>query len=202
MTTAAAPETEIKIMAEPGQNPATFRFVVDRPVLPGAGVRFADKAEAAGSPLPEALFALPEITSVQIGENVVTLTKEGPSEWLPIARQVGAAIRSHLRSGAALVSPAALEKQSAADADARKRIETVFESTINPAVAGHGGFVELVDFKNGIVYVKMSGGCQGCSSSMATLKYGIERMVREAYPELVDVVDVTDHTAGANPYFQ
>jgi Fe-S cluster biogenesis protein NfuA len=95
-----------------------------------------------------------------------------------------------------------LAKQAAADAAARTKLEQVFETQVNPAVASHGGMVELVDYKNGVVYVRMAGGCQGCASSQATLKMGIERLVREAVPEVVDIVDVTNHSAGANPYYR
>lgn len=84
----------------------------------------------------------------------------------------------------------------------RRKINKVIEEMINPAVASHGGKVHLVDFLNDVVYVRMSGGCQGCSSSTATLKNGIERLIREEFPQVQGVVDVTDHELGTNPYYQ
>lgn len=83
----------------------------------------------------------------------------------------------------------------------RRRIQKVIEDMINPAVASHGGRVDLVDFVNNNVYLRLSGGCQGCASSSATLKNGIERLLREEFPEVGDIVDVTDHASGTNPYY-
>lgn len=199
--TAPPPDAEIRITAEPTTDATTMRFVVDRTVLDGAA-RFGGKAEAAGSPLAEAIFDIPVITRVQLLGNVVTVTKTGDDEWLPVARQIGAGIRAHIKSGRPAVSADVIAKQAGADAATRKRIAEVFEQMVNPAIAAHGGHCELVDYRNNVVYVRMSGGCQGCSSSTATLKYGIERMVREAVPDIVDVIDVTDHAAGHNPYFR
>jgi Fe/S biogenesis protein NfuA len=82
------------------------------------------------------------------------------------------------------------------------RVQHILQTEINPRIASHGGAVELVDLDEGTLYVRMSGGCQGCSASAATLRMGVERMVREAVPEIAAVVDVTDHAAGANPYFR
>lgn len=82
-----------------------------------------------------------------------------------------------------------------------QKIKRVIEDEINPALEGHGGFVELVGYEEDNAYVKLGGGCQGCSSSMATLKMGIERRLKEEVPELKEVIDQTDHASGASPYF-
>lgn len=83
----------------------------------------------------------------------------------------------------------------------RRKIQKLIDEMINPAVASHGGKVHLVDFLNDTVYVRMSGGCQGCSSSTATLKNGIERLIVEEFPQIQGVIDVTDHDLGDNPYY-
>jgi Fe/S biogenesis protein NfuA len=80
------------------------------------------------------------------------------------------------------------------------RVRGVLESQVNPAIAAHGGVISLVDVKENDVYVEMSGGCQGCALSRMTLRQGVERMLREAVPELAAVHDVTDHESGENPY--
>lgn len=80
------------------------------------------------------------------------------------------------------------------------KIEKLFDQQIRPALAQHGGNVEVVDVDNDILYVKFFGGCQGCSSSKATLKGGIEQLVKQNFPDIKDVVDVTDHQSGSNPY--
>ena len=84
----------------------------------------------------------------------------------------------------------------------RRRIIQVLDEMVNPAVASHGGAVELVDFVNNNVYLRLKGGCQGCSSSSVTLRNGIERLLREEFPDLGEVVDVTDHESGENPYYR
>ena len=82
-----------------------------------------------------------------------------------------------------------------------ERVQRVFEEVINPAIAAHGGYVELVDVSEDTLYIRMGGGCQGCAASQATLRMGIERMVREQVPEIGEIVDVTDHAAGLSPYY-
>lgn len=82
-----------------------------------------------------------------------------------------------------------------------RKIEALFDEQVRPALAAHGGNVEIIDIDNGKLFVKLSGGCQGCSSSSATLKDGIERMIKQAFPEIEEVVDLTDHESGEKPYF-
>ncbi|MFQ5535811.1 MAG: NifU family protein [Gemmatimonadota bacterium] len=81
------------------------------------------------------------------------------------------------------------------------RVRAVLQSQVNPAIASHGGMISLVDVDGTEIFVEMSGGCQGCALSRMTLQQGVERMLREAIPEITAVHDVTDHTAGANPFF-
>lgn len=85
--------------------------------------------------------------------------------------------------------------------DLKSRVQELIDTMINPAVAGHGGFVELVDVQDSRVYLQMGGGCQGCGAADITLKAGIERLIREELPEVSEVVDATDHASGANPYY-
>jgi Fe/S biogenesis protein NfuA len=81
------------------------------------------------------------------------------------------------------------------------RVQMVIDEVINPGIAAHGGFVELVDVSEDTLYLRMGGGCQGCAASAATLRQGIERMVRQEVPQIENIIDVTDHTAGVNPYY-
>ncbi len=86
-------------------------------------------------------------------------------------------------------------------AELKTRVQELIDSMINPAVAGHGGFVELVDVQDNRVYLQMGGGCQGCGAADVTLKQGIERLIKEEIPEVAEVLDATDHSAGTNPYY-
>ena len=81
-------------------------------------------------------------------------------------------------------------------------MEKMFDEHIRPSLASHGGNVTIVDIDNDKLFLKLSGGCQGCSSSGATLKDGIERMVKRHFPDIAEVVDITDHAAGNNPYYK
>lgn len=81
-------------------------------------------------------------------------------------------------------------------------IQELIDTQINPAVAAHGGHVELVDVHDHVVYIRFGGGCQGCGMVSVTLHQGVEQAIREAFPDIREIVDVTDHAAGTNPYYQ
>jgi Fe-S cluster biogenesis protein NfuA len=87
------------------------------------------------------------------------------------------------------------------DEEIRQKVQNLIDNTINPAIAMHGGFVELLDVKDKVVYLAMGGGCQGCGMADVTLRHGIEALLRDEVPEIAEVVDGTDHEAGVNPYY-
>ena len=88
-----------------------------------------------------------------------------------------------------------------ADVEIRDKVQELLDSMINPAVASHGGYVQLIDVKDSTVYLQMGGGCQGCGMADVTLKAGIERVIKEEVPEVTEVLDTTDHGSGQNPYY-
>jgi len=92
--------------------------------------------------------------------------------------------------------------ESMGDEEVKTRIQKILDEMINPAVASHGGWVELLDVKANIAYLKLGGGCQGCGMVNVTLKQGIETTLKEEIPQLVGVIDQTDHAGGNNPYYQ
>ena len=190
---------DIRITAEPKDN-STCRFVVDRPIYPDGSAFFGNKDRASGSGLAEKLFAIEGVASVLIQDNLVTVTAASGGNWMPIAKQVGTTIRSVLGSGEKAVSDAVLS--SIPDADViKKRVQSILDQEINPAVAAHGGWVELIDVKRNEVFIRMGGGCQGCGMADVTLKQGVERSIREAIPEVGAIMDTTDHASGRNPYY-
>ncbi|MBI1964047.1 MAG: NifU family protein [Candidatus Rokubacteria bacterium] len=85
--------------------------------------------------------------------------------------------------------------------DLKTKVQELIDTMINPAVAGHGGYVELIDVQDSRVYLQMGGGCQGCGAADVTLKSGIERLIKEELPEVTEVLDTTDHGSGTNPYY-
>src|SRR5262249_33081567 len=192
---------DIKITAEIQQNPSVCSFKVDRMVYPGS-VTFTSKEMAAGSALPEALFGLEGVSAVSFTGREVVVTKDGDAEWLPIAKQVGATIRAKLQSGQSLFAEQYAPKiGTVSSEEIRERVQQVIDEMINPGVAAHGGFVQLIDFKDYTAYVRMGGGCQGCGAADVTLKQGISKIIRENVPEVVEVMDTTDHAGGQNPYY-
>lgn len=88
------------------------------------------------------------------------------------------------------------------DKDVKERVQKILDEMINPAIASHGGFVDLLDVKENLVYLRLGGGCQGCGMVNVTLKQGIEATLKEEIPQIAGVIDQTDHAGGTNPYYQ
>jgi Fe-S cluster biogenesis protein NfuA len=197
-------QVEIRITAEPVDN-HRCKFVVSQP-LHAAGVRrFASAEEAKGSPLAEAIFAIPAggVTEVIVSGNIVTVVKDNPAPWQAVGKAVGAAIRTAAASGAPPVAAKAAPAAGAVDDDALyEQVAKVFDEQVNPMVARHGGRVELIDVQDAVVMLRMGGGCQGCGMADVTLRQGIEGMLSQLVPAVRGIVDITDHATGANPYFQ
>ena len=198
---------EIRITAEPIDE-QRCKFVVSVPVLAGGVRRFSGAVEAKGSPLAEAIFAIPglAVSEVIVSGNLVTVVKQSPAPWQTVGRAVGAAIRTALAADVPAVAPAPKPipgDGSAVNDDALyEQVARVFEEQVNPMVARHGGRVELIDVQDAVVMLRMGGGCQGCGMADVTLRQGIEGMLAQLVPAVRGIVDITDHATGANPYFQ
>jgi Fe-S cluster biogenesis protein NfuA len=160
-----------------------------------------DRGSAKGVVLADKLFEIEQIMQVTLFGPVVVLTKSENKDWREIGRAIGARIREFLNAG---LGPTEEQMKAALpDPDrVREKIQKLFETQINPNVASHGGYVELIDFRDNNVYLRMGGGCQGCGMADVTLKQGIETLIREEIPEVWQVLDVTDHAGGSNPYYE
>jgi Fe-S cluster biogenesis protein NfuA len=184
-------------------DPNTCNFTVSQVVHPGGPFFYDRRERAAGSPLPELLFGLAGVAHVLISENVVTVGKVADSAWSDLKAAIGARIRAQLLTGV----PAILEQANRPatwgrpDAEVRAAIQELLDGEVNRGIAGHGGSISIVDYTDGKLRIAMSGGCQGCASSHVTLRQGVEVMVRKIAPEVVEIVDTTDHTAGKNPFY-
>ncbi len=187
-------------------DPDTFKFTVSQMVQPGGPFFFQAKELAAGSPLAEQLFALPGVAHVLIAENVVTVGKDSVASWSALKSAIGTVIRAHLLTGvpAILAVPrtAAATGGARTDDEVRTVIQELLDLQVNRAIAAHGGKISIVDVKDGNLFVTMSGGCQGCAASQLTLRRGFEVKVRRVAPEIGDIVDTTDHSAGEKPFYQ
>ncbi len=177
-----------------------YRFRVNAPVhalAPGA-YRFASPADAAGVPVAEAVLAVPGVDAVVLSDDAVTVEKQSSHEWCDLEEPVRYAITTAMSGMQATPKGVA----PAMDDDAMfDTVVEIFRVEINPAIASHGGAVELIDVQDGTVVLRMQGGCQGCGMANVTLRQGIEGTLRRALPSLKGIQDVTDHTAGTDPYF-
>lgn len=187
---------EIKIRAEVDQQDVNIcRFIVDRTVLDGTQA-FSSREEAKNNKLANNLFVIPGISKVELDENIVIVTKGGQDDWRQVGKRIGGAIRLFLNP-----PPEIPEGDMLPPAVLREKIQRVLDEQINPGVASHGGYVELIDVADNNVFLRMGGGCQGCGAADVTLKMGVERLLREEVPQIQNVFDSTDHAAGNNPYY-
>jgi Fe-S cluster biogenesis protein NfuA len=179
------------IQTEQTPNPATLKFLPGRTVMEAGTANFPERgAAAARSPLAERLFELPEVGGVFLGSDFITVTKTEDSDWRQVKPAVLAAIMDHFTSGRPVVidppeasGPATTEE----DDEIVAQIKELLETRVRPAVAMDGGDITFEDFEDGIVYLHMQGACSGCPSSTATLKAGIENMLRHYIPEVIEV---------------
>ena len=185
------------IETEPTPNPATLKFLPGRTVM-SAGTRdFADPEEAEASPLAEALFSLGDVAGVFFGQDFVSVTAAEGSEWRDLKPQVLGVLLDHFASEAPLfragsAAGIAIDEVSAfeedpADADIVAQIKELIETRVRPAVAKDGGDIVYRGFQRGTVYLAMQGACSGCPSSAATLKQGIETLLKHYVPEVTEV---------------
>ncbi len=189
---------KIQITGEPLGQGDRCRFVVDRPLLPGESAHFADLDAAKASPLAGELLRIPGVEAVLIADNTLTVTASYAVDWPALA--IGNVIRKHLGAGEPAVSHDYFDKVPS-EGDLKWAIADLLEREINPAVAAHGGFVELIDVKKNNVFIRMGGGCQGCGAADVTLRQGIEKAIRGLVPRVGEILDTTDHAAGRNPYY-
>ncbi len=191
-------DANIRISGEPSAQGDRCKFVVDRPLLPGEAAHFGDMEAAQASALARELLQIPGIESVLIADNTVTPTASYAVDWPALG--IGQIIRRHLASGEPVVSPEYFEAIPA-EGDLKWVISDLLSREINPAVAQHGGYVELIDVKKNNVFIRMGGGCQGCGAADVTLRQGIEKAIRGLVPRVGEILDTTDHASGRNPYY-
>jgi Fe-S cluster biogenesis protein NfuA len=181
------------IQTEATPNPATLKFLPGRTVLASGTLDMRDSAEAARSPLAERLFGISGVSGVFFGSDFITVTK-ADGEWQQLKPAILGAIMEHFMSGEPLISsdagaaPAEADEFFAAeDADTVAQIKELIETRVRPAVANDGGDITFRGFKDGIVYLNMKGACSGCPSSTATLRHGIQNLLRHFVPDVTEV---------------
>jgi Fe-S cluster biogenesis protein NfuA len=180
------------IQTEATPNPATLKFLPGRPVLEAGTLDLRGKDEAAQSPLAERLFDISGVSGVFFGSDFIAVTKE-TGEWQQLKPMILGAIMEHFMSDAPLLATggagesAADEFFDAADAETVATIKELIETRVRPAVANDGGDITFRGFKDGVVYLNMKGACSGCPSSTATLRHGIQNLLRHFIPDVTEV---------------
>ncbi len=182
------------IETESTPNPATLKFLPGRMVMGGGTADFASPASAARSPLAGALFALPGVARVFLGSDFITVTKTDAEDWVELKPQVLGAVMEHFVAGLPVIEgeslPSDEDEIAPADLEVVAQIKELLDTRVRPAVAGDGGDIVFRGYRDGVVRLHMQGACSGCPSSRATLKHGIENMLRHYVPEVVAVEQV------------
>lgn len=185
------------IETETTPNPATLKFLPGQDVMTVGTREFTDEDQAEASPLAAALFSLGDVSGVFFGRDFVSITAGEGVDWSALKPQVVAILLDHFVSGAPLFAsagngiavPAEDEDHGddPADADIVAQIKELIETRVRPAVANDGGDIIYKGFRDGVVYLTMHGACSGCPSSTATLKQGIEGLLKHYVPEVTEV---------------
>jgi len=181
------------IQTEATPNPATLKFLPGRAVLDRGTVDITDREQAAKSPLAERLFAIDRVSGVFFGADFITVTKtEG--DWQQLKPLILGAIMEHYMSGAPILRDGADSAMAGddeffdpADTETVNTIKELIETRVRPAVANDGGDITFRGFKDGVVFLSMKGACSGCPSSTATLRHGIQNLLRHFVPDVTEV---------------
>ncbi|MGB5076699.1 MAG: NifU family protein [Sphingorhabdus sp.] len=179
-------------------NPATIKFLPGIAVMDSGTRDFADPEEAAASPLAEALFGLGDVTGVFFGREFISVTSAPGADWASLKPDVVAILLDHFSANmplfhapsAGFTVPSAsseLPLDDPSDSDIVDQIKELIETRVRPAVANDGGDIIYRGFQKGVVYLQMQGACSGCPSSSATLKNGIEQLLKHYVPEVTEV---------------
>lgn len=188
------------IETETTPNPASLKFLPGRTVM-GTGTReFASPEAAEASPLAQAIFDTGEVSNVFFGADFISVTAAPGVDWTVLKPQVLSILLDHFVSEAPLFASGTaagisvppedderMVEDDPADADIVAQINELLETRVRPAVAGDGGDIRYRGYRDGIVYLAMQGACSGCPSSTATLKHGIEGLLKHYVPEVVEV---------------
>lgn len=179
------------IQTEATPNPATLKFLPGRVVLGDGTAEYREPDAGKDSPLAQRLFAVPGVSGVFLGNDFITVTK-AVGEWQHLKPAVLGAIMEHYLSGAPAIDTGKEEAAGdeffdAKDAAVVETIKELIETRVRPAVAQDGGDITFRGFRDGIVYLNMRGSCSGCPSSTATLKHGIENLIRHFVPEVREI---------------
>ena len=182
------------IQTEQTPNPATLKFLPGQTVMERGTADFPSPEAAERSPLAQRLFGIEGVTGVFLGADFVTVAKSGAHEWHVLKPPILGALMEHLAAGLPVVDDTGAPDAAAQDEEDDEvvaQIKELLDTRVRPAVAMDGGDIVFHGFDQGVVYLHMQGACAGCPSSTATLKMGIENMLRHYVPDVLRVEPVT-----------
>jgi Fe-S cluster biogenesis protein NfuA len=188
-----APRRRIRAQAS-AQDPHVMGFVLDAPIQGDRSARFDGPSDA---PVAHALFAVDGVARVEVAGATIWVGKTAQADWADLKSAIAAAIRDVLDRTDAPLGGA----ETDGDAALLAAVRDLLDRQVNPSVAAHGGHITVEKVEDDTVFLRMAGGCQGCAASAATLRQGVERMLRAALPQVRQIVDMTDHAAGAAPFY-
>ena len=214
-------KNKIEIEAKPSQTNSVCFFYLSIPIIKGLKAECHTKEEAKNAPLFHALLDLSWVLDVAAEENTLVVRKRNSNPWQDDAPKVAEIIRKLYVEGTPFFNDIYLKNLNAeknqslpkpnqpfevneinVKSPVGVRIQKILTDVIGPSLASHGGYVNLVNVEKGKVYLYFGGGCQGCSQASVTVKQGIEKLLLKEFPELTEVVDITNHAKGTNPYFK
>ncbi len=179
------------IQTEATPNPATLKFLPGKTVLGSGTADFRDKADSSASPLATRLFTIDGVSGVFLGHDFISVTKGG-GEWQHLKPMILGAIMEHYQSGAPVIAGDGANDEAGSSYDPKDEavvatIKELIETRVRPAVAQDGGDITFSSFRDGVVRLHMRGACSGCPSSTATLRHGIENLLKHFCPEVQEV---------------
>jgi len=176
------------------------KITLDRKVSPGGSALFTSLSDAEGWPLIEKLFQVGGVASVMARENELLVSTARDGDRDALISSLKNSIQSHYESDPDSHERTVMNDTNASNGSLEQKVQDVLESYINPGIAGHGGYIKLLSVEGTRVFLEMGGGCQGCAMAQATMKQGVERILKEKIPEITEVLDQTDHDTGSKPY--
>ena len=147
-------------------------------------------------------MCLSGVEKIQLIGHLLVATRTADRQWKDLGKEIESVLTSYLISGLALSPDEVQEKMMLVGRNTKEKVQYLVDTQINPGVAEHGGSVQVVDVDEDSVYLRLRGGCQGCGAADFTLKQGIETIIKRAVPEIQQIIDLTNHQAGSNPYYR
>tara|TARA_Y100000590_G_C15634822_1_gene982538 strand:+ start:917 stop:1522 length:606 start_codon:yes stop_codon:yes gene_type:complete len=196
----------LTITGKPKPDSSLCEFKISQSLAPGFRVECKSVDDGKDSPLLKALMEIPGVEQVVVEGRTITVEKSSDQPWIEVGKALGGVVRSQVESqektGLKLFSKSLYDRVSEKLDPEEEAIRDLLDTEINPAVAAHGGHIELLKVEDHVAYVELSGGCQGCGMSKVTLQNGVEVAIKRKIPTIQKVVDLTNHDQGTQPFFE